>query len=63
MNQEDKSIKHKEYVDTNKSPFNVRILSINTSILPSNDEKIEIITQKCQEMGIDTMLLNKTNTN
>ena len=29
---------------------------------PSNNEKIEMMVTKCQEMGIDVLLLNETNT-
>ena len=47
MNQVDRSIKHEGYVDTNEAPFDARILSINAShFSPSNNEKIEMITEK-----------------
>ena len=63
MNQEDRSIKNRGYIDTYKSPWNTRILSINTcGFAPSNNEKIEMIKQKSQELGIDILMLNETNT-
>ena len=62
MNHEDRSIRNKGYVDINKSPFDTRILSINTcGFAPSNDEKIEIMKEKSQELGIDTLTSNETN--
>ena len=63
MNQVDRSIKHEGHVDTNEAWLNARIFSINTcGFSPSNNKKIETMVEKCQEMGIDIMLLNETNT-
>lgn len=63
IDQNDRTIKHKGYIDTIKAPFNTRILSINTcGFALSNDDKVEMMIEKCKELGIDVLLLNETNT-
>lgn len=63
IDQHDRTIKHKGYIDTIKAPFNTRILSINTcGFAPSNDDKVEMMIEKCKELRIDVLLLNETNT-
>ena len=41
LENQNKTIRNEGYIDTNKAPFNIRILSINVcGFKPSNEEKI-----------------------
>ena len=57
-----KNIRNKGYINTVKALFNTRILSINTGeFKPSNEEKIQMIIEACEQLSIDILLLNETN--
>ena len=63
LENQNKTMRNEGYIDTNKAPFNIRILLlIMRGFKPSNEEKIQMIIESCDRMSIDIMLLNETNT-
>ena len=59
----ERNIRNKGYIDTVKAPFNTRLLSINTcGFKLSNNEKIQMMINTYKWLSIDIMLLNKINT-
>ena len=58
-----KNIRNKEYIDIVKAPFSTRILSINIGrFKPSNEEKIQMMIEVCEQLSINILLLNETHT-
>ena len=59
----ERNIRNKGYIDTVKVPFNTRVLSINIcGFKLSNNEKIQMMINAYERLSIDIILLNKKNT-
>ena len=62
LEQPERNIRNKGYINTVKASFNTRILSINTcGFKPSNEEKIQMMINIYKRLSIDILLLNETN--